>query len=73
VQFFPAWQSAIGLPWVMVCFAGLALLAVVFVAGYLPETKGLSVEHITRIFARDADRGMLAPTRGEQRETVTQR
>jgi sugar porter (SP) family MFS transporter len=73
VQFFPAWQDAIGLPWVMVCFAVLAVLAVAFVAGYLPETKGLSVEHVTRIFARDAERGMLAPTRGEQQPEVSRR
>jgi SP family arabinose:H+ symporter-like MFS transporter len=50
IEVFPAWQAAIGLGWVMVCFAALCLLAVAFVARFLPETKGRSVEEITELF-----------------------
>ncbi|HEY8455868.1 MAG TPA: sugar porter family MFS transporter [Actinopolymorphaceae bacterium] len=58
---FPLWVSAIGLSWVMVCFAALCGMAVLFVAAYLPETKGLSVEAITRVFERAAASGILMP------------
>lgn len=51
---FPVWQAGVGLPLVMVSFAALAILAIVFVAAFLPETKGLSVEEITAIFERQA-------------------
>jgi MFS transporter, SP family, arabinose:H+ symporter len=54
VVVFPVWQQAIGLAWVMVCFAALALLAILFVSRFLPETKGLSVEDITAVFERQA-------------------
>jgi MFS transporter, SP family, arabinose:H+ symporter len=37
---------------VMVCFAVLCLLAVAFVARFLPETKGRSVEEITELFEK---------------------
>ena len=59
---FPLWISAIGLSWVMVCFAALCLLAIAFVAAYLPETKGLSVEEVTRVFDRAAASGILTPS-----------
>ncbi|HXM58602.1 MAG TPA: sugar porter family MFS transporter [Candidatus Dormibacteraeota bacterium] len=52
VLLFPIWQTAIGLAWVMVCFAVLAVLAIAFVGAFLPETKGLSVEEITQVFER---------------------
>ncbi len=52
VQWFPTLNSAIGLAWVMVLFAALALLAVAFVARFLPETKGLPLEDITELFER---------------------
>ncbi|MDQ6900439.1 MAG: sugar porter family MFS transporter, partial [Candidatus Dormibacteraeota bacterium] len=55
IQVFPAAQQAIGLAGVMVCFAGLSLLAIVFIARFLPETKGLSVEEVIRLFERQAD------------------
>jgi membrane protein implicated in regulation of membrane protease activity len=45
----------------MVMFAGLAVVAVGFVRRYLPETKGQSVEEITRTFeaqARDRRAGL---------------
>ena len=44
----------------LVCFAGLCVLAIVFVYRFLPETKGRSVEEITQIFDREAERGVLA-------------
>jgi len=36
----------------MVCFVGLCALAIVFVWKFLPETKGLPVEEIVRLFER---------------------
>lgn len=54
VELFPTWQSGIGLPWVMVCFGGLCLLAMGFVHRFLPETKGRSLEEITRIYDEEA-------------------
>ncbi|HEY1573004.1 MAG TPA: sugar porter family MFS transporter [Pseudonocardiaceae bacterium] len=59
VEVFPVWQAGIGLGWVMVCFAGLCVLAILFVGRFLPETKGHSVEEITRIFERQAQRSVL--------------
>jgi SP family arabinose:H+ symporter-like MFS transporter len=52
VEVFPTWQAGIGLDWVLVCFAGLSVMAIVFIARFLPETKGLSVDDITRLFER---------------------
>lgn len=54
IEAFPAWQRGIGLSWVMVCFAGLCLIAIAFVYRYLPETKNLSVEEITEVFEQQA-------------------
>ncbi|HEX5405787.1 MAG TPA: sugar porter family MFS transporter [Pseudonocardiaceae bacterium] len=54
VEVFPVWQAGIGLGWVLVCFAGLCVLAILFVGKFLPETKGHSVEEITEIFERQA-------------------
>jgi hypothetical protein len=51
---FPAWHNAIGLGWVMVCFAVIAVLAIGFVYRWLPETKGLSVEDAVSVFERQA-------------------
>jgi hypothetical protein len=45
------------LGWVMVSFAGIAVLAIVFVARWLPETKGLSVEEAVSVFERQAEGG----------------
>jgi MFS transporter, SP family, arabinose:H+ symporter len=55
IEAFPAWQRSIGLEWVMVCFAGLCVVAIVFVFKFLPETKNLSVEEITDIFEKQAE------------------
>ena len=38
----------------MVCFAVIAVLAIGFVARWLPETKGLSVEEAVAVFERQA-------------------
>jgi MFS transporter, SP family, arabinose:H+ symporter len=54
IEAFPAWQRSIGLGWVLVCFAVLCVVAVLFVNRYLPETKGLSVEEISEQFASQA-------------------
>src|SRR3984957_616295 len=50
IEVFPVWQNAISLGGVLVCFAALCALAIVFVWKFLPETKGLPVEEIVRIF-----------------------
>jgi SP family arabinose:H+ symporter-like MFS transporter len=63
IEAFPAWHNAIGLGWVMVCFAVLCLAAIGFVYRFLPETKGLSVERAVHVFEQEADR----PARGIQR------
>jgi MFS transporter, SP family, arabinose:H+ symporter len=54
IEAFPAWHNAIGLGWVMVCFAVLCLLAIGFVYKFLPETKGLSVEQTVSVFEKQA-------------------
>jgi MFS transporter, SP family, arabinose:H+ symporter len=60
IEVFPVWLGAIGLSWVLVCFAGLCLMAILFVYRFVPETKGHSVEEITRIFDREAEKGITA-------------
>jgi sugar porter (SP) family MFS transporter len=55
IEVFPVWQNAITLGGVMVCFAALALAAIVFVYRFLPETKGLPVEEIARVFERQKE------------------
>jgi hypothetical protein len=52
IEVFPVWQNAISRGGVMICFAGLALAAIAFVYWFLPETKGLPVEEIVRVFER---------------------
>ena len=54
IEVFPVSQNAIGLDGVLVIFAGLCALAIVFVWKFLPETKGLPVEEIVRLFERQA-------------------
>ncbi|MGB9376764.1 MAG: sugar porter family MFS transporter [Mycobacteriales bacterium] len=51
---FPALNTAIGLSWVMVMFAVLAVLAVAYVRRFLPETKQLTVEEVVDVFERQA-------------------
>ena len=57
------------LNWIRLTFALLCLGGVAFVAAYLPETKGLSVEEITRVFERSAASGTLTPSAGLSSET----
>jgi MFS transporter, SP family, arabinose:H+ symporter len=54
IEVFPVWQNAIGLAGVLVCFAGLAAMAIVFVWKFLPETKNLAVEEIIGLFEKQA-------------------
>jgi sugar porter (SP) family MFS transporter len=60
IEVFPVWQAGIGLGWVLTCFAGLCVLAIGFVYRFVPETKGHSVEEITQIFDREAERGIMS-------------
>ena len=52
IQAFPAMNTALGLPTVMVILAGLSIVALVWTARVLPEPKGLSVEEVVAIFER---------------------
>jgi SP family arabinose:H+ symporter-like MFS transporter len=52
IEVFPVTQNAISLAGVMMVFAGLCALAIVFVWKFLPETKGLPVEEIVKLFER---------------------
>ncbi len=65
IEVFPVWQNAISLAGVMVCFAGLCLTAIAFVYWFLPETKGLPVEEIVRVFERQ--KGTAVPVTAIQR------
>ncbi len=69
IEAFPAWQRGIGISWVLVCFAGLCLIAIGFVFRYLPETKQLTVEQITDVFEEQAERGGSVVTRKEHRSS----
>jgi len=57
IETFPAWQRSIGLGWVLVCFAALCLMAIMFLMVFMPETKNLSVEEITELFEEQAGSG----------------
>ena len=50
IEVFPVTQNAISLSGVLVVFAGLAALAIVFIWKFLPETKNLAVEEIIGLF-----------------------
>jgi MFS transporter, SP family, arabinose:H+ symporter len=52
IEVFPVTQNAISLAGVLVVFAGLCALAIAFIFWFLPETKGLPVEEIVRVFER---------------------
>ncbi|HLI40923.1 MAG TPA: sugar porter family MFS transporter [Streptosporangiaceae bacterium] len=64
IEVFPVWQNAISLGGVMVCFAALAFLAIVFVYRFLPETKGLPVEEIIGLFERQQPAEAAPPAAG---------
>jgi MFS transporter, SP family, arabinose:H+ symporter len=66
IEIFPVWQNAISLAGVLVCFSALAAMAIAFVFVFLPETKGLPVEEIIRLFEQQGrppqhHRGPAAP------------
>ena len=50
IEVFPVSQNAISLSGVLVVFAGLCALAIVFVWKFVPETKNLPVEEIIGLF-----------------------
>jgi SP family arabinose:H+ symporter-like MFS transporter len=54
VQWFPTLNDHWGLAWVMILFAVLALLAIIFVARFLPETKELALEDVIAVFDKQA-------------------
>jgi MFS transporter, SP family, arabinose:H+ symporter len=60
IEIFPTLQTGIGLPWVLVIFAALSVIAIAFVHRYLPETKHRTVEEITEIFEEQASWGRPA-------------
>ncbi len=57
VEAFPVLQKGVGLTGVMLLFAFLSIVAVIFVSKWMPETKGLSVEEIVDRFEQIADNG----------------
>ena len=61
IEVFPAWNTGIGLDWVLVCFAALSAMAIVFIYRYLPETKGMTVEEITARYEEIQASGSLTP------------
>jgi hypothetical protein len=63
IEAFPIMQSAFGLPTVMVILSALSLLAIVFIAKFLPETKSLSVEEVVAVFEREAAGESTTPAR----------
>jgi MFS family permease len=69
IEAFPAWHNAIGLGWVMVCFAVLCVVAIGFVYKFLPETKGLSVEENVGVFEQEAVGGSLGRLAGVPKRT----
>ena len=60
IEVFPTWEAGIGLAWVLVCFAALAVMAITFIHRFLPETKGMSVEQITEHYEEIQAHGMFA-------------
>ncbi len=60
IEVFPVTQNAISLAGVMVIFGGLCALAIVFIWKFLPETKGLPVEEIVRVFERQQEQSPIA-------------
>jgi MFS transporter, SP family, arabinose:H+ symporter len=59
IEVFPVTQNAVSLGGVMVIFAGLCALAIVFVWKFLPETKELPVEEIVRVFEKQQEQSVL--------------
>ena len=59
IEVFPVTQNAISLAGVMVVFASLCALAIVFIWKFLPETKNLPVEEIVQVFERQQKESVL--------------
>jgi sugar porter (SP) family MFS transporter len=59
IEVFPVSQNAISLGGVLVVFAGLCALAIVFVWKFLPETKGLPVEEIVQVFEKQQKKSIV--------------
>jgi sugar porter (SP) family MFS transporter len=59
IEVFPVSQNAISLGGVLMVFAGLCALAIVFIWKFLPETKGLPVEDIIQLFDEQQQKGPL--------------
>jgi SP family arabinose:H+ symporter-like MFS transporter len=59
IEVFPSWNKAVGLAWVMVCFASLCVMAIAFIARFLPETKNVSLEEVIDAFERKAEGSRL--------------
>ncbi len=60
IEVFPVTQNAISLAGVLVVFAGLCALAIVFIWKFLPETKGLPVEEIVKVFEQQQKQSPIA-------------
>ena len=60
IEVFPVTQNAISLGGVLVVFAGLCALAIVFIWKFLPETKGLPVEDIIGLFEKQQKQSLLS-------------
>ena len=60
IEVFPVTQNAISLAGVLVVFAGLCALAIVFIWKFLPETKNLPVEEIVRVFEKQQEQSPIA-------------
>ena len=52
-QMFPLMQKHLGSDGTFWCFSGGALLTIIFVAWLIPETKGRSLEEITKFWTED--------------------
>ncbi len=54
IEAFPTLNQRFGLAWVMVGFALLAVLAIVFVVRFIPETKDVQLETVIHRLERQA-------------------
>jgi SP family arabinose:H+ symporter-like MFS transporter len=55
-QLFPIMQKSLGSDGTFWCFSAGALLTIILVGLLVPETKGRSLEEITRFWTRGAQR-----------------
>jgi SP family arabinose:H+ symporter-like MFS transporter len=57
-QLFPIMQKTLGLDWTFWCFSAGALLTIILVGLLIPETKGRSLEEITRFWTSQKSAGL---------------